>query len=172
MTELIKQMPISMSDFAQIISDDYLYVDKTNFLANIIRRASDAFFFSRPKRFGKTLTISTLEYLFSGQRDLFKGLAIEKYLDHKKFAPRPVLRLDMSLIKTSAGWPEFQASLANYVKEKAKPLGVEISSDYPGDFALFYLIETLGRQTSNGIAVLIDEFDAPPFRFFGPARPA
>ncbi|MDR0549523.1 MAG: AAA family ATPase, partial [Deltaproteobacteria bacterium] len=127
MTEFIDQMPVSESEFTEMFSEGCIYVDKTNFLANIILRKSKNFYLSRPRRFGKTLTISTLEYLFSDQRDLFAGLAIEKHLDEEKFAPRPVLRLDMSLIDTDAGLPEFRASLADYTKERAKLMGVELS---------------------------------------------
>ncbi|MDR0548482.1 MAG: AAA family ATPase, partial [Deltaproteobacteria bacterium] len=158
-------MPLSISNFAKVISSGGTYVDKTDFLAKIIQRGGNAFYFSRPRRFGKTLTVSTLEYLFSGRRDLFKGLAIEKHLDEEKFAPRPVLRLDMSLIKTDAGLPEFRVSLANHTKLRARLLGVELPSDYSADFALYDLIVTLGEKSSNGIAVLIDEYDAPLVNF-------
>ena len=136
-------------------------MDKTNFLADLINHDSTALYLARPRRFGKTLTVSTLEYLFSGNRELFKGLAIEKHLDEDGFAPRPVLRLDMSVIDTTGGLPEFREDLAKYTTERAKKLGVELPSDLSVVPALRQLIETLGSSSTNGIAVLIDEYDAP-----------
>ena len=115
----------------------------------------------RPRRFGKTLTVSTLEYLFSGRRELFKGLAIEKHLDEERFAPRPVLRLDMSLIDTRGGLPRFEADLAQYTEKRAKMLGVELPSDLSDVSALREFIEEIALKSPRGIAVLIDEYDAP-----------
>jgi hypothetical protein len=68
-----RELPISVQTFNQIIEKNLLYVDKTDWLANMIARGTKAWFLSRPRRFGKSLTVTTLEAIFSGQRELFKG---------------------------------------------------------------------------------------------------
>ena len=68
--------PIGIQDFAQIIEDGYVYVDKTELVYKLVK-GGKIFFLSRPRRFGKSLLVSTLEYYFLGKKDLFKGLAID-----------------------------------------------------------------------------------------------
>jgi hypothetical protein len=165
MNELKNKMPTGVADFARIISKGAPYVDKTDYLANIIDSVGTAWYLSRPRRFGKTLTVSTLEYLFTGRRDLFKGLAIEKRLDEESFAPRPVLRLDLSKVRTADGLPLFEKDLAKYTRSRAKLLGVDLPSGEDSSSTLRELIMELGLKSPGGFAVLIDEYDAPLVRF-------
>ena len=72
----MKKLPIGLQTFRKLIEDDYVYVDKTRHILELIRSGT-YFFLSRPRRFGKSLLISTLKEIFSGQRELFKGLYIE-----------------------------------------------------------------------------------------------
>lgn len=74
----MKSLPIGIQDFAKLRGDNYIYVDKTSFIPTLIENYSYAFI-SRPRRFGKSLFISTLEEFFKGKKELFKGLAIYDY---------------------------------------------------------------------------------------------
>lgn len=76
----MKKLPIGLQTFRKLIEDDYVYVDKTRYILELIRSGT-YFFLSRPRRFGKSLLISTLKEIFSGQRELFKGLYIEDRID-------------------------------------------------------------------------------------------
>ncbi|MFM7156005.1 MAG: AAA family ATPase, partial [Bacteroidota bacterium] len=73
-------LPLGLQDFRKIIENDFLYVDKTAYLYNMVSRPG-AYFLSRPRRFGKSLTVSTLNELYKGSRELFKGLWIEDKWD-------------------------------------------------------------------------------------------
>ena len=89
----MKNLPIGQSTFESIVEDDLLYVDKTKQVHELVSKGS-RYFVSRPRRFGKSLLVSTLDALFSGRKDLFKGLWIENAKwEWKKY---PVLRLDLS----------------------------------------------------------------------------
>ena len=76
----MKKLPIGLQTFRKLIEDDCVYVDKTRYILELIRSGT-YFFLSRPRRFGKSLLISTLKEIFSGQRELFKGLYIEDRID-------------------------------------------------------------------------------------------
>ncbi|MDR2338850.1 MAG: AAA family ATPase, partial [Deltaproteobacteria bacterium] len=90
--------PVGEQAFQKIIEGNIIYVDKTGYLAQMLEESAGAIFLARPRRFGKSLTVSTLEAIFSGKKELFEGLAIENRLDEELFAPRPVIHLDMSKI--------------------------------------------------------------------------
>ena len=165
MTEFMDKPLNPGTGFEQVVKGRGPYVDKTGFLAHLIRRGAHAFHLARPRGFGKTLTVSALEHLFSGRRDLFQGLAVEKRLDERRFAPRPVLRLDMGLIDTTAGLPAFNKSLADHTRERADRLGLALPPGQSGDDNLNDIIRTLGLRSTNGVAVLIDEYDAPLTKF-------
>ncbi len=92
----LKRFPIGVQDFARIREEGMYYVDKTDLVYKLTH--TDLYYFlSRPRRFGKSLLISTLQYYFEGRKDLFAGLAMEKLeTEWKKY---PVIRLDMSRIK-------------------------------------------------------------------------
>ena len=77
MDAVIKKIPYGMTDFERIILENYYYVDKTQYIAKV-EKVTSFFFFVRPRRFGKSLIVSTLEACFQGKRELFEGLAMEK----------------------------------------------------------------------------------------------
>ena len=82
--------PIGIQDFEKIIEDGYVYVDKTDLVYKLANEGH-VYFLSRPRRFGKSLLISTLKYYFQGRKDLFKGLAIDKL--EKEWAVYPVFHI-------------------------------------------------------------------------------
>ena len=97
------KLPAGIQTFEKLRKDNCVYVDKTKFLIDLIDNGS-IYFLARPRRFGKSLTISTLDALFSGEKELFKGLeAAEEFLNRPEFEPSPVIRLDMSRTTTSEG---------------------------------------------------------------------
>ena len=85
--------PIGIQDFAQIIQDGYVYVDKTDLVYKLATEGK-IYFLSRPRRFGKSLLLSTLKYYFQGRKDLFKGLAIDRL--ETKWAEYPVFHIDFN----------------------------------------------------------------------------
>ncbi|MDR1109153.1 MAG: AAA family ATPase, partial [Deltaproteobacteria bacterium] len=88
-------LKVGTSSFRKIRAEHRLYVDKTMYIPELIDKG-DVVFLSRPRRFGKSLTVSTLDSFFSGEKELFKGLAAERFMDSPDFAPRPVINLVMS----------------------------------------------------------------------------
>ena len=90
----MKNLTSSVYSFEKLRTEDYLYVDKTEFIWNLINPAGESYFLSRPRRFGKSLTISTLKAVFEGKKELFKGLAIyDKPYDWKSY---PVIHLSFA----------------------------------------------------------------------------
>ena len=90
----MKKTSSSIYSFEKLRSEGYLYVDKTEFIWNLVNSAGESYFLSRPRRFGKSLTLSTLKAVFDGKKELFKGLAIyDKPYDWK---PCPVIHLDLN----------------------------------------------------------------------------
>ncbi len=149
--------PIGEQDFPALRERGMVYVDKT---ALIHRLTSEGkyYFLSRPRRFGKSLLISTLEAYFQGRKELFNGLAIEQL--EKDWTKYPVLRLDMSRDKyTSTDYllSMLDGLLSFYERQYAitPPAGAS-----PGA-RLNKLIETANEQTGKDVVVLVDEYDAP-----------
>jgi hypothetical protein len=147
--------------FKEIIELNRIYVDKTAQLAMMIEGSPKTWFLTRPRRFGKSLTVSTLEAIFSGEKELFKGLAIENKLDEELFAPRPVIHLDMSQIDTSSGLEDFDLALRDRTVNKAKEHGIELSMNLPASSLFINLVEGCAKKYGGQVAILIDEYDAP-----------
>ena len=89
----MKKLPLGIQNFREIITDNYVYVDKTQYIYNLINDAK-YFFLSRPRRFGKSLLLDTIAEVFKGDKELFKGLWI--YDSNHIFKKHPVVRIDMS----------------------------------------------------------------------------
>jgi len=92
----LKSLPIGISDFKKLIEENKVYVDKTEYIYKLIE--NDYYFLSRPRRFGKSLLISTFYYLFKGEKELFKDLWIGKNTDFPS-KKHPVIRFDFSSIE-------------------------------------------------------------------------
>jgi hypothetical protein len=130
----IDGLPIGFQTFEEVINNKAIYVDKTAFLAKMISTTTKTWFLARPRRFGKSLTVSTLETLLSSQtkdrETLFKGLAIESRLVEERFAPRPVIHLDFSNIDTSEGIRGFKLSLNEQTIYMANSLGFKLDPSH------------------------------------------
>jgi hypothetical protein len=150
-----------MQTFEDIIVNDQIYVDKTHYLANMIEGGRKTWFLARPRRFGKSLTLSTLEALLSGKKELFKGLAIENKLDDKVFFPRPVIHFDMSNFQTIEEPNELKDTLKEFVLLKASQLGIQLPSNISCPSIFSYFIEKSSYELKTKLTVLVDEYDAP-----------
>jgi hypothetical protein len=122
------KLPIGIQTFERLRLGSYVYVDKTKYLVDLIDMGS-IFFFARPSRFGKSLTVSTFEALFSGKKELFEGLYAEEFMNRPDFRPSPVIRLDMSDITTNKGIEQFESALKWMTLEVADNMGVEVPKD-------------------------------------------
>jgi hypothetical protein len=152
----MKKLPIGIQTFREIIEDDYLYIDKTEYVYNLINKGK-CYFLSRPRRFGKSLLLDTIAEAFSGDRELFKGLWI--YDSDYNFPKHPVLKFDMSRIANESS-EIFEETLASDVSRLAENEELVISGTTPS-FMLSMLIEMLYKKHGQRIVVLIDEYDKP-----------
>ena len=148
--------PIGIQTFSEIRNNDFLYIDKTKYIYEITHPGKYVFL-SRPRRFGKSLLTSTFEAYFSGRKDLFKGLAIEKL--EKEWTEYPVLHFTLAMAKMGTVEDLFN-QINNQLARMERMYGVERDGD---DITTrFYnLVTNLYGKTSKQVVVLIDEYDAP-----------
>lgn len=151
----MKTLSIGIQNFKKLREKDCLYVDKTGILQGLIENGSQ-YFLSRPRRFGKSLTLSTLEAMFKGEAELFKGLNAEEWVKAAK--PAFVLRLDMSRTITNSGH-NLVKSLKEMLSRFARKHGVALYSESV-DGMLADLIEGIFEAYSSFV-LLIDEYDKP-----------
>ena len=123
MFDLMKKLPISIQTFEEIISKDMIYVDKTAYIWELTQNGK-YYFLSRPRRFGKSLLLSTLKAYFEGKSELFKGLFIFK--EEKDWKKYPIIQLDYALIQYRKDTITFEASLLSYLESIAKQYGLII----------------------------------------------
>ena len=154
----LKKCPIGIQTFEEIINKDYLYIDKTEYIYHMVHGASKYYFMSRPRRFGKSLLISTLHSYFAGKKDLFKGLAIEK--QETEWTEYPVLHFDMSLAK-HLDKEKLNEYLAWRLREYNEKYDLTKNNDAEVNIQLADLIKRACEQTGRQVVVLIDEYDAP-----------
>ena len=151
----MKDLTSYVSNFEKLILGNFLYVDKTEYIWQLIRPSSAGYFLSRPRRFGKSLTLSTLKAIFEGKKELFKGLALyDKPYDWKQY---PIIHLDWN------GWavdtPEtLQQSMKDIVTNAAGQHNLQLTGTNP-QMQLRELIEQLAKN--NKVVLLIDEYDKP-----------
>ncbi len=145
-------LPIGIQDFPTLRERGHVYVDKTHFIAPLLE-SGGYFFLSRPRRFGKSLLVSTLKAIFDGRKDLFVGLWLEGQHD---FAVHPVIRLDFSRLDFSAR--SLEVSLLYSLQQSAAEYGLLLEQDTVRS-AFEELIYKLSKQAK--VVVLIDEYDKP-----------
>ena len=154
--ENLRRYPIGIQTFSEIRKSNYLYIDKTEYVYWMVH-FTKYIFLSRPRRFGKSLLTSTLHSYFSGQKELFQGLAIEKL--EKEWTEYPVLHFDMSTAKHADCeqlLQELNMKLIRYEEVYGKMEG-EVNPNQ----RLEGLIKRAYEQTGKQVVVLIDEYDAP-----------
>jgi len=149
------KLPIGIQDFGEVITGGYTYVDKTEYLYNLISTGKP-YFISRPRRFGKSMTVSTLEAIFKAKRELFKGLWIDQ--SNWDWETYPVIRLDMSNANKYS--PEaLKLSLIELLKEIADDHDLTLKGASPADHLRNLIIQLASKH--NSVVVLVDEYDKP-----------
>ncbi|MFK7981639.1 MAG: AAA family ATPase, partial [Saprospiraceae bacterium] len=148
-----QKLPIGIQHFKDIREQNYLYVDKTETIFRLTE-SGKYFFLSRPRRFGKSLTLSTIKALYKGQKELFDGLWIQDHWDWTK--QHPVIHIGFS----SIGYKELGLEKAIEIQLYKIAKNEEISLEEKGISQLFKeLIEKLAKK--NQVVLLIDEYDKP-----------
>lgn len=151
----MKPLPLGLQTFADLISGGYVYVDKTGAIRELLRPPKGMYFLSRPRRFGKSLLVTTLKAIFEAKRELFEGLAIDG--SDYAWQEHPVIHLDMSgkVIENKA---DLIVHLQNQTERSARAYGLSLEAEGYED-RLGELIEKLSER--NRVAILIDEYDKP-----------
>ena len=154
----MKDLTTSVYAFEDLIQGNFLYVDKTDYIWHLLRPAKELYFLSRPRRFGKSLLISTLKAVLQGRKELFRGLAIyDRPYDWKAY---PVVHLsfgDYTPMKDTA--EKVDAYLRDKVSAVAETHGVILPTGCDAATALGKLLDTLGQRSQ--VVVLVDEYDKP-----------
>lgn len=156
------QYPIGIQDFKKIRTGGYVYVDKTDMIYKIVK-GGQYYFLSRPRRFGKSLLISTLEAYFSGQKELFAGLAMEKL--ETEWMEYPVLHLDLNTEKYHRE-EDLENKLDLFLKQCEALYGKN-----PDEYSLATRFEGVIRRasekTGRNTVILVDEYDKPLLQAIG-----
>ena len=148
--------PIGIQNFGKIRQGGYVYVDKTDLIYQIAQTGG-YYFLSRPRRFGKSLLISTMESYFQGEKELFEGLAIEKL--EKDWTAYPVLHLDLSGV-TYTDENVLNEKMENTLRQWEKIYG--LVNDFKTDSVRFSnIIDAAYEKTGKPVVILIDEYDKP-----------
>ncbi|MDE6299897.1 MAG: AAA family ATPase [Muribaculaceae bacterium] len=155
--ETIVKYPLGQQNFKNLRTGDYLYVDKTRFIEIILKSGAQYLFLARPRRFGKSLFLSTLEYFFKGDRELFNGLYIDSV--DWDWTPFPVLRLDLNRERYAE--PGILDSVINNIfntwdeQYGINTKGSDLSSRFGN------IIRLLHEKTGRQVVILVDEYDKP-----------
>ena len=150
--------PVGRQDFAEIrTAGNFMYIDKTEYVYRMTHSDAKFIFLSRPRRFGKSLLVSTLKYYFQGRKELFQGLAIDSL--EKEWTVYPVLHFDMSIAKHMEK-EQLEAALGNQLSWHEREYGI-VPEDKDSNLRLKNLIATAYKQTGQRVVILIDEYDAP-----------
>ena len=148
--------PIGIQSFESLINDGYIYVDKTALIYQLVHTGR-YYFLSRPRRFGKSLLISTLEAYFNGQQELFKGLEMERL--EKEWTKYPVLHLDLNTSKYDE-----KNSLIDILNDTLcqwENIYGAVSSEVNPELRFKGIIRRAYEQTGQRVVILVDEYDKP-----------
>jgi hypothetical protein len=154
--EALKNLPIGVQNFEKLRRDGYLYVDKTALMYRLAHEGN-YYFLSRPRRFGKSMLISTLHAYFAGQKDLFEGLAVEQL--EKDWTAHPVLHLDLNTenyINAEALENKLNVALTAWEKLYGRD---KVEKSLPSRFE--GVIKRASEKTGQRVVILVDEYDKP-----------
>lgn len=154
--------PIGIQDFEGLRNDGYLYVDKTHIVRRLIENGK-YYFLSRPRRFGKSLLLSTLHAYFEGKREVFKGLAIDT--DEVSWEAHPVMHLDLNAQKYDAK-ESLENILRDFLSREEAKYG-EVQDDNTLGLRFCNVIRNAHQQTGKRVVILIDEYDKPMLQAIG-----
>ena len=151
------KFPIGIQDFKCIIEDGYIYIDKTDLIYDMAHNGK-IYFLSRPRRFGKSLLVSTIECYFSGKKELFKGLAIDRL--ETEWETYPVFHIDFNSTVFQDG-KALRDLIKGTVETWEKQYGYEGNPNYDSGKRFAELLAYIHRTTGKRSVVLIDEYDKP-----------
>ncbi len=151
----IGHLPIGQQYFSVIRNNQSIYVDKTEAICKLCLPKGRAYFLSRPRRFGKSLTVDTIHEIFNGNKDLFKGLWIEDKWDWTE--THPVLRFSFDGLEHEIALPK---ALMGALQEAGEPHGVTIEAKSPSA-GFKELIKKVAQKTGKSVVILMDEYDRP-----------
>ena len=152
-----RKLPVGIQSFEEIRKDGYLYVDKTDIIWHLANRGKKYNYLSRPRRFGKSVLVDTLETYFLGKKELFEGLKIMQL--ETEWVKRSVIRLDMS---QAGAEPESLKGYLNYTFQEYESLyGIEAKENFSLATRLIEIIKTAYNKTGLQVVILIDEYDSP-----------
>ena len=152
-------LPIGIQSFEKLRKDNLLYVDKTGILQKLLQNGQ-RYFLSRPRRFGKSLTLSTLDAMFRGKADLFKGLKAEEWVTEQAKHPSAVLRLDMSVLGGSPNGTALERVIIEELTNIAEDNNITTQTSQRCGMMLKNLIRIMYKQAGS-VVILIDEYDKP-----------
>jgi len=156
----LKKLPIGIQSFSDIIEKGFIYVDKTEYIYDLLKSGKGAYFLSRPRRFGKSLLVSTLEAIFKNKKILFKDLWITS--SEYVWEEYPVIKIDMSAIPKDTD-AELIEGLKNAILDNALEAGVKVDEASP-ERMFQLLIRELVKKFNKQAVILIDEYDDPIIR--------
>ena len=152
-----RRLPVGIQSFEEIRKNGYLYVDKTDIIWQLANKGKKYNYLSRPRRFGKSVLVDTLESYFLGKKELFEGLKIMQM--ETEWVKRPVIRLDMS---QAGAEPESIQSYLDYTFQEYESLyEIEVSNDSSLATRLSEIVRIAYKQTGQQVVILIDEYDSP-----------
>lgn len=154
---MAQKYPLGIQTFSEIVKGGFVYVDKTKMVYNLAH-GSKYYFLSRPRRFGKSLLLSTIEAYFRGQKDLFKGLAIEKL--ETEWEAYPVLRIDMNNVDYTQDVSSLTNTLAWTLKVWEEQYDIPHSETELGKW-FGAVIQQISIKTGKPVVILVDEYDKP-----------
>jgi hypothetical protein len=153
-----KLLPIGISDFKKLREENFIYVDKTQYIYKLITEGGGYYFLSRPRRFGKSLLISTISYLFQAKRELFKGLYIQDKWNWEEIYP--VIRIDFS--KDVKNKDDLKEKVYHELKKNYMWNSLEIPKDIRDESILLEeLIMRISEKEQKQVVILVDEYDKP-----------
>ena len=155
--------PIGIQQFEKLREDEWVYVDKTRQIYELVQGGS-CYFLSRPRRFGKSLLLSTLEAYFQGKKHLFEGLAIESL--EKEWTAHPVLHLDLNA-ERYASLDELNNLLDTYLRKWESMYGTAESGTPSLSQRFMAVIHSAKLKTGRNVVVLVDEYDKPMLQAIG-----
>ena len=152
-----RKLPVGIQSFEEIRTGGYLYVDKTDIIWQLANKGKKYNYLSRPRRFGKSVLVDTLEAYFMGKKELFEGLKIMQL--ETEWVKRPVIRLDMS---QAGAEPESLKGYLNYTFQEYESLyEIKVSNDSSLATRLSEIVRIAYEQTGEQVVILIDEYDSP-----------
>ena len=156
----MEKLATDIYTFSELVKNGFTYVDKTDRLWPLVNLSiGKQFFVARPRRFGKSLTVSVLQALFEGRRELFKGLFIEPHWDWSK--RWPVLRLDLGSVQPDRA-EDLKGLFTNLLAREARRNGIALREGESAPITFANLIDDLAATAPDGqVVLLVDEYDKP-----------